>query len=125
MKHILNNLSNEEKNSIREQHEGGKSFDTSKFKKLMESQLGNVKPLVVEREQITGLSQQPITGGTTSSQGISGSTTSPEGVKTVTPKIEIDCTKKLITSSQLPKFDRATNVAMNQGLINYYCQAGK
>ena len=48
MKHLLNNLSNEEKNSIREQHEGGMKVDTSKFRKLMESKLGNSKPLVSE-----------------------------------------------------------------------------
>ena len=48
MKNLLNNLSNEEKNRIREQHEGGMKIDTSKFKKLLESQLGNSKPLVNE-----------------------------------------------------------------------------
>ena len=52
MKNLLNNLSNEEKNRIREQHKGGMSIDTSKFKKLMESKLGNVKPLI--NEQVTG-----------------------------------------------------------------------
>jgi hypothetical protein len=49
MKHILNNLSNEEKNSIREQYNGGMSVDTSKFKRLLESVGGNVKPLVTEQ----------------------------------------------------------------------------
>lgn len=46
MKHILNNLSEEEKNSIREQHTDRIKIDTSKFKSLMESKLGDVKPLV-------------------------------------------------------------------------------
>lgn len=46
MKHLLNNLSEEEKNSIREQHEGGMKLDTSRFRTLMESKSGNVKPLV-------------------------------------------------------------------------------
>ena len=50
MKHILNNLSEEVKNSIREQHTGGMSVNTDRFKTLMESKLGNVKPLVSERE---------------------------------------------------------------------------
>ena len=50
MKHLLNNLSNEEKNRIREQYEGGMSVDNSRFKKLMESKLGNVKPLIMEQE---------------------------------------------------------------------------
>lgn len=48
MKHLMNDLSIEEKNRIREQHEGGIKIDTSKFRKLMESKLGNSKPLVSE-----------------------------------------------------------------------------
>jgi len=36
MKHLLNNLSEEEKNSIREQHEGGMRLETSRFKTLLE-----------------------------------------------------------------------------------------
>jgi hypothetical protein len=43
MKHLLNNLSEEEKNSIREQHTDRIKIDTSKFKSLMESKLGDVK----------------------------------------------------------------------------------
>lgn len=52
MKHLLNNLSNEEKNRIREQYEGGMSVDNSRFKKLMESKLGNVKPLIMEQTSV-------------------------------------------------------------------------
>ena len=52
MKHILNNISQEEKQTIIEQHSGGKFIDTSSFKRLLESKLGNVKPLVME--QVTG-----------------------------------------------------------------------
>ena len=48
MKHLLNDLSNEEKNKIREQHEGGITIDTSKFRKLMETKLGDVKPILNE-----------------------------------------------------------------------------
>jgi hypothetical protein len=48
MKHLLNDISQEEKNSILEQHNGGMSIDTSKFKRLLESIGGNVKPLVTE-----------------------------------------------------------------------------
>ncbi len=50
MKHILNDISQEEKNRILEQHSGGKKIDTSKFKSLLESSMGNVKPLVSETE---------------------------------------------------------------------------
>ena len=49
MKHLLNNLSEEEKNSIREQHTEKIKIDTSKFTKLMESKLGDVKPLLHEQ----------------------------------------------------------------------------
>jgi len=50
MKHLLNNLSNEEKNRIREQYKGGVSLDNSKFKKLMESKLEDVKPIISQQE---------------------------------------------------------------------------
>ena len=46
MKHLLNNLSEEEKNSIREQHKGGMKLNTSRFRTLLESKSGNVKPLL-------------------------------------------------------------------------------
>lgn len=49
MKHLLNEMSEKEKNSIRGQHTGGKLIDTTKFRKLMESKLGNAKPLVSEQ----------------------------------------------------------------------------
>ena len=45
MKHLLNNLSNEEKNNIREQHTGGMKVITENFYKLLNSKLGDVKPL--------------------------------------------------------------------------------
>ena len=46
MKHLLNNLSEEEKNKIREQHTGGMKVNSENFNKLTESKLGNVKPLI-------------------------------------------------------------------------------
>ncbi len=48
MKHILNNLSEEEKNSIREQHTGGMKVMTENFNKLLNSKLGDAKPLIKE-----------------------------------------------------------------------------
>lgn len=53
MKHLLNNLSEIEKNSIKEQYEGGMMVDTSRFKKLLEATLGNVKPLISEQVPTT------------------------------------------------------------------------
>ena len=46
MKHLLNNMSEEEKNIIREQH--GMRVVTENFHKLLGSKLGDVKPLVSE-----------------------------------------------------------------------------
>jgi len=50
MKHILNNLSEEEKNAIREQHTGGMKVMTENFSKLLNSKLGDAKPIT---EQVT------------------------------------------------------------------------
>ena len=55
MKHILNDISQEEKNRILEQHKGGKSIDTTRFKSLLESTMGNVKPLISETEYNEGV----------------------------------------------------------------------
>jgi|688.fasta_scaffold537630_1 hypothetical protein len=55
MKHLLNDLSNEEKNSIREQHTGGMKVMTENFSKLLNSKLGDAKPLVSEQETPTEL----------------------------------------------------------------------
>ena len=51
MKHILNDLTETEKNSIREQHTGGMKVMTENFSKLLNSKLGDVKPLVTEQQQ--------------------------------------------------------------------------
>ncbi len=46
MKHLLNNLSEEEKNSIREQHTGGKQIVIENFNKLVTTKSGEVKPII-------------------------------------------------------------------------------
>ena len=46
MKHLLNNLSEQEKNSIREQHTEKLNVMTESFSRLLNSKLGNVRPLV-------------------------------------------------------------------------------
>ena len=51
MKHLLNNLSEEEKNSIREQHTGGMNLMIENFNKLVNTKLGDAKPLVNEEEK--------------------------------------------------------------------------
>ena len=50
MKHILNDLTEQEKNSIREQHTGGMKVITENFSKLLNSKLGDSKPLVSEKK---------------------------------------------------------------------------
>ena len=62
MKHILNNLSEEEKNAIREQHEGGMKVMTENFSKLLNSKLGDVKPLVNE-QQVDRVINASVMGG--------------------------------------------------------------
>ena len=49
MKHLLNDLTEEEKNAIREQHTGGMKVMNENFSKLVNTKLGDVKPLVNEQ----------------------------------------------------------------------------
>jgi len=49
VKHLLNNLTEQEKNSIREQHTGGMNVVTENFSKLIKTKSGDVKPLVNEQ----------------------------------------------------------------------------
>ena len=51
MKHLLNNLSEEEKNNIREQYTGGMKLAIDNFNKLVESKSGDAKPYLVEQGQ--------------------------------------------------------------------------
>jgi len=48
MKHLFNNISKEDKKRILEQHSGGIKIDTSKFRKLVETKLGDAKPIISE-----------------------------------------------------------------------------
>lgn len=49
MKHILNNLTDKEKQSILEQHKGGMKVVNENFSKLIKATLGDAKPLVSEQ----------------------------------------------------------------------------
>jgi hypothetical protein len=53
MKHLLNNISEEEKNRIREQHTGGMKIAIDNFKKLVETKLGDAKPFINEANMET------------------------------------------------------------------------
>ena len=59
MKHILNNLSEQEKNSIREQHTGGMKVMTENFSRLMNAKLGDAKPLVNEEKELEDTKPTP------------------------------------------------------------------
>jgi len=61
MKHILNDLTEQEKNSIREQHTGGMKVMTESFSKLINSKLGDVKPILAEQD-IIGMANQILNG---------------------------------------------------------------
>jgi len=52
MKHLLNDLSSSEKNTILEQYNNSLIVETKRFNKLIKSQLGDVKPLVSEQLNI-------------------------------------------------------------------------
>ena len=51
MKHLLNDMTEAEKNKIREQHTGGMKVMTEKFSKLVETKLGDVKQIVTEEKK--------------------------------------------------------------------------
>jgi hypothetical protein len=81
-----------------------------------------VRRVIMEQDSTTTTGSAKPSPGQTTKPGVPGQApTSPTGVKTVQPKITIDCGKKLITNSGLPKLDAAANSA----IINHYCQAGK
>lgn len=65
MKHILNNISEEEKNKILSQYKGELKINNSKFNKLVENKLGDVKPLISEQKS------EYVDTSTSTEQGIS------------------------------------------------------
>lgn len=52
MKHLLNNLSEEEKNAIRSKHTGGMKLTNENFSRLVNSKLGDSKPLLKEDKKV-------------------------------------------------------------------------
>ena len=50
MKHLLNDMSQEETNSIREQHAGGKKITVENFSNMVNKKLGEVPTLISESE---------------------------------------------------------------------------
>ena len=76
MKHILNDMSEQEKNSIREQHTGGMKVMTENFSKLINSKLGDSKPLVNEQQ-----SQTPTVSGSEMEKFLSNSGNGFNGIQ--------------------------------------------
>lgn len=90
MNHLLNDLSNDEKNRIREQYEGGMLVNTSRFKKLLESHLGNVKPLLTENPTGDTGNQAVVGGG--------GQGYNPHDVAANTTRTQNQCRPEAVTS---------------------------
>jgi hypothetical protein len=55
MKHLLNNLTESEKESILKQHTGGMKVVNERFNRLIESKMGDVKPLINEQADCSKL----------------------------------------------------------------------
>ena len=73
MKHLLNDLSEEVKNSIREQHTGGMKVMTENFSKLTNTKSGDVKTLV--EQQVTTQTTTVVPNSTNPLKGLTGSGT--------------------------------------------------
>ena len=89
---------------------------------LTESELTNLIKRMVSEDLGPG-SMMPTTGQRpipTTGQGPIPTTgqNRPMGpIKKITPVIEVDCNRKVILSSQLPKLDKNANYV----IINHYC----
>lgn len=108
MKHILNNLTEEEKNSIREQHTGGMKVMTDKFNKLLESKLGDVKPIL--SEQLKPAGPAPVA----TKQPSATKQPKPTGPAPVITKPEHPVNAKKIQLIQIKVGDRLVDLNMMQ-----------
>jgi hypothetical protein len=71
MKHLLNDMSFEERQNIREQHTGGMKVMSDSFRRLVNGKLGDSKPLVSE-QVTTDTTTVPVTTDTTTVAGGGG-----------------------------------------------------
>jgi hypothetical protein len=85
MKHLLNNLTEEEKNSIRNQHTGGINVVTENFSKLINAKSGEVKPLI--NEQISSSTTSATTQVDNTNVKTITNKVASEGIKNVTPEM--------------------------------------
>jgi hypothetical protein len=118
MKHLLNNIPQEEKNRILEQHRGGKSIDTTRFKALLESSMGNVKPLISEDDVTT----QTTTLAPTRTQTTGTKPNTQQGVEVYKNPVtgvvnDFSNWIKVIAFSDEATTQALTNIEINPGLI--------
>ena len=97
-----------------------------KIIRLTESDLTRIVKRVIMEEDLSGLGIAPSFNPTTTTTPPSNTAKPISGagsLKTITLNIKIDCSKKLIMSSPLPKLPtRESNLAMSQALIAQHCQ---
>ena len=90
--------------------------------KLTESDLMRIIKRVISEQPTTGGSRPtPVTQVNRPNTPVTGSSQKPTSVKAnkvVSPQINIDCNRRVIVSSQLPKLD----VNANTAIINFYCK---
>lgn len=81
--------------------------------RISESELTRLIRRVISEQQInTGTGMYPSTGARVPSTG-----DRQQNLVSINPKIQIDCNKRVILNSQLPKLDKTANYV----IINHYC----
>lgn len=108
MKHLLNNLTSEEKNRILEQYSDSLLVETNKFKNLINVKSGNVRPLLNEQ---TPTQKQPIQNPIQKTVVTQTTTLSPEQQKQQQlqqekAKAQAFITEKFKIGKTLPLFDK-------------------
>jgi hypothetical protein len=92
MKHILNNLTEQEKKAILEQHTGGMKVMTENFSKLLNSKLGDVKP-ILESKLLMEDEPEPVLTG----RKLKAKFAFDSGKANMTPKTRKQMTDELVT----------------------------
>ena len=119
MKHLLNDMSFEERQNIREQHTGGMKVMSDSFRRLVNGKLGDSKPLV--SEQVTGdTTTTPVAAG--------GGGAAVESVSTIVssfPNIKISGTPKKHTNGITVMWDEKLPSGTG-GVVKYFkdCNTG-
>jgi hypothetical protein len=107
MKHLLNDMSFEERQNIREQHTGGMKVMSDNFRRLVNGKLGDSKPLVSE-QVTTDTTTAPVTTDTTTVVGGGGAAVETlETILTTSPNVSFN-------KASLKKYN-AEVVTWNQG----------